>query len=105
MRREDVELGDEIEVRKRPTRDVVVSVRLTERDAEGLMALAEQKDTTISSLAREALIAFLDRASMEIRAQVTTNQDEDVARYTYVEGGHEPYTTQASPWESASQAA
>lgn len=105
MRREDVELGDEVEVRKRPTRDVVVSVRLTERDAERLMALAEQKESTISSLAREALIAFLDRSRIEIRLQVTTNQDKDVAQYTYVEGGHEPYTTQASPWESVSQAA
>lgn len=57
---DDIELGDDvIEVEKNPRAGVVVSVRLSAEEADQLQNLAEQRRTTLSSVAREALSSYL----------------------------------------------
>ena len=61
---EDIELGDEvIEVERRPRAGVVVSVRLSADEADQLQRLAEERKTTLSHVAQEALSAFLEHDS------------------------------------------
>lgn len=62
MRRDEIELGDEvIEVERRPRAGVVVSVRLSPEEADRLQGLAEQRKATLSQVAREALTSYLNR--------------------------------------------
>jgi hypothetical protein len=56
----DIELGDEvIEVERKPRAGVVVSVRLSAEEADQLQNIAEQRQTTLSKVAREALTGYL----------------------------------------------
>ena len=60
MRPEDIELGDDvIEVERKPRAGVVVSVRLSADEANRLQQLAEERRTTLSHVAQEALSAYL----------------------------------------------
>lgn len=64
MRHEDIELGeDAIEVERKPRAGVVISVRLSADEADRLQQLAEERKTTLSHVAHEALSAFLARDS------------------------------------------
>jgi hypothetical protein len=57
---DDIELGDEvIEVERKPRAGVVVSVRLSADEADQLQNIAEQRETTLSKVAREAVAAYL----------------------------------------------
>lgn len=51
--------SDEIEVERQPTAGVVVSVRLSPREADALRQLASERKSTLSDLARTALTAML----------------------------------------------
>jgi len=57
---EDIELGEDvIEVERKPRAGVVVSIRLSADEAARLQRLAEERETTLSQVAQEALSAFL----------------------------------------------
>jgi hypothetical protein len=64
--RDDIELGDEIaDFPRRPRTGTVVSVRLSLPEAAALHALAERRGTTLSSVARDAIAAYLERAPLD----------------------------------------
>ena len=66
---EDIELGDElIEVERRPRAGVVVSVRLSADEADRLQRLADERKTTLSHVAQEALSAYLAHGSEQTHA-------------------------------------
>ena len=57
---DDIELGDEvIEVERRERAGVVVSVRLSAEEADRLQSMAEDRKTTLSRVAREAIATYL----------------------------------------------
>jgi hypothetical protein len=57
---DDIELGDEmIEVERRAHAGVVVSVRLSAEEADRLQDMAEDRKTTLSRVAREAIVTYL----------------------------------------------
>ncbi len=56
---DDIELGDVIEVDRKPRAGVVVSVRLSAEEADQLQDIAARRKTTLSRVAREALTAYL----------------------------------------------
>ncbi len=58
--RTDFEVGDEpVQVERRARAGVVVSVRLSAEEADELQRLAEARDTTVSRIAREAIVGYL----------------------------------------------
>ena len=60
MGTDDIELGDEaIEVERREPSGVVVSVRLSAKEADQLQSIAEERKTTLSRIAREAIVTYL----------------------------------------------
>jgi len=59
MRSEDIELGEILEVERKSRAGVVVSVRLSADEADELQRLAEQRGTTLSKVAREAITSYL----------------------------------------------
>lgn len=59
MAHEDYELGEAVEVERRPRAGVVISVRLSQDEADQLQELAQQRGTTLSRVAREAITAYL----------------------------------------------
>ncbi len=56
---DDIELGDVIEVERKPRAGVVVSVRLSADEADELQSIAESRHTTLSRVVREALASYL----------------------------------------------
>jgi predicted transcriptional regulator len=65
MNHDDIELGEIIEVERRPRAGVVVSVRLSPTEADALQAIAEHRDLTLSQVAREAIRAYLAQEQRE----------------------------------------
>lgn len=60
MARDEYELGEAVEVERRPRADVVVSVRLSREEAEQLQELAQRRGVTLSRIAREAITSYID---------------------------------------------
>lgn len=57
---DDLELGETpIRVKRRLPSAVVVSIRLSSREAGELLAIAEERGTTLSQIAREAISNYL----------------------------------------------
>lgn len=54
----EVELGEVVEVERRPRAGVVLSVRLSVEEAEQLHEIAKRRGATVSRIGREALVAF-----------------------------------------------
>ncbi len=66
MNSAEIELDDEaIEVERRPRSGVVVSVRLAPDEADLLQSIAERRRTTLSQVAREAIIGYLASEPVE----------------------------------------
>jgi hypothetical protein len=59
MERSDIELGDAIEVKRRPRAGVVLSVRITSEEADRLQRIADERGSTVSEVARDAVSHFL----------------------------------------------
>jgi predicted transcriptional regulator len=60
MEPEDLELGAEpIDVERRTRSGVVVSVRLSADEADLLQAIAQSHHVTLTDVAREAIIAYI----------------------------------------------
>ena len=57
---DEIELGDDmIDVERRERAGVVVSVRLSAEEADQLQSIAEDRKTTLSRVAREAIATYL----------------------------------------------
>lgn len=58
MERTDIELGEQIDVQRRPRSGTVISVRLSPEEVDRLSDVAEAEGKTTTQVATEALVAY-----------------------------------------------
>ena len=61
--KKEYRLGEVVEVERRPRAGAVISVRLSSDEAGQLQRIAEQRGSTVSRVARDALVDFLHHGS------------------------------------------
>lgn len=61
--KKEYKLGEVVEVERRPRAGAVISVRLSSGEAAQLQRMAEQRGSTVSRVARDALTDYLRRGS------------------------------------------